>query len=302
VALLPIRSALATDAVVAYLDREWGLDSAVVTPLDGGMNSQTWVVTSRGRRWVAKAVGPAVRGLSAALEVASIVETAGIPAGAPMITRSGRWTVAVEGSELALLTFVQGTELTGDDDAELALIGGTLARVHLALTGRIVAGAERFPWLDVAAEHLDLRDWLRPAVAAALQRWDGIPPESMTWGLLHSDPAPEAFRFDAAVGDCGLIDWDRALVGPLMYDVASAVMYVGPQRAQPLLDAYVATGGLAATEVERTLDAMRAMRWAVQADYFALRIVASDLTGIAGQDENEKGLSDARAGLAALGI
>jgi hypothetical protein len=32
----------------------------------------------------------------------------------------------------------------------------------------------------------------------------------------------------------------------------------------------------------------------VQADYFAWRIAENDLTGIAGPEENEKGLEDAR--------
>ena len=38
-------------------------------------------------------------------------------------------------------------------------------------------------------------------------------------------------------------------------------------------------------------------RWAVQADYFARRIDGNDLTGIAGPQDNEKGLEDARRAL-----
>ena len=43
-----------------------------------------------------------------------------------------------------------------------------------------------------------------------------------------SDPAPEAFLYDAPRDVCGLIDWDLGLVAPRMYDVASAVMYLDP--------------------------------------------------------------------------
>ena len=295
---------LSSGVVARRLAEDWGLRDARVVSLGGGMNSQTWLVTTEERRWVAKAVdAAAVRDLRGGLAVAAIVETAGVPAGAPALTRAGQSTIRINRSELALLAFVEGTELTGDDEDERRLIGDTLARVHRTLAGQSVPEAERFHWLDADAEHLGLRDWLRPAVTRALECWKRIPPETLTWGLLHSDPAPEAFRFDPSTGTCGLIDWDRALDGPLMYDVASAVMYVGGlDRAEPLLDAYVAAGGLGRSEVLRTLEPMRAVRWAVQADYFARRIATNDMTGIDDPAENEAGLQDARLGLAELDI
>jgi homoserine kinase type II len=51
---------------------------------------------------------------------------------------------------------------------------------------------------------------------------------------------------------------------------------------------------LTRSEVERGLLPMVRFRWAVQADYFARRIVHNDLTGISGPQDNEKGLDDAR--------
>jgi hypothetical protein len=39
---------------------------------------------------------------------------------------------------------------------------------------------------------------------------------------------------------------------------------------------------------------MLQFRWAVQANYFAWRIAESNLTGINGPQDNEKGLADAR--------
>jgi len=87
--------------------------------------------------------------------------------------------------------------------------------------------------------------------------------------------------------------------GPLLYDVASAAMYLGgPSRAAAMLDAYLDASTLvSAVEVERALPSMVRFRWAVQADYFAHRIATGDLTGISGDAENEKGLEDARAQL-----
>jgi homoserine kinase type II len=190
----------------------------------------------------------------------------------------------------------------GDDASEQRIIGATLAGAHRALVGLDVPGADRFHWLDPDAAHLVIRPWLRPAITAALATWERLPPGSLTWGPLHGDPAPEAFLLDATTGACGLIDWGAALVGPLLYDLASAVMYVnGPQHASALIDAYLSGGGMERSELERGLLPMLQLRWAVQADYFARRIATNDLTGIASPAENEKGLADAAGELARLG-
>ena len=212
-----------------------------------------------------------------------------------MPTRDGSSFVRLDGHSLALLTFVNGSGLLGQSEADQRLIGTTLAQAHRALSGVSVPGADSFHWINPDAEHLSIRDWVRPAVADALAMWENLPPDSLTWGLLHTDPAPEAFLLDADTGVCGLIDWDTGMVGPLMYDLASAVMYVdGPSHAETLVDAYLGEEVLDRSEVERTLAPMIRMRWAVQADYFARRISERDLTGIDGLHENEKGLEDAR--------
>jgi hypothetical protein len=86
---------------------------------------------------------------------------------------------------------------------------------------------------------------------------------------------------------------------PLLYDVASAVMYVGGiARGADLADAYLRHSPVDATEIEAVLRPMLRFRWAVQANYFAWRIAQNDLTGISGPLDNEKGLEDARRALA----
>jgi homoserine kinase type II len=83
-----------------------------------------------------------------------------------------------------------------------------------------------------------------------------------------------------------------------MYDLASAVMYVGgPERAGHLVDAYGDDGPLGRAEVDRSMAPMLRLRWAVQADYFARRVATHDLTGIRDPIENQHGLDDARRGL-----
>ena len=288
------------DALVeAAIRQTWNIDPSSLSAHDRGMNSRTWLVNAGDRRWVAKAVpAEAHARFVSGLAVAAIVDAAGIPAGAPEPNADGGTWTAVDGHTLALLRFIPGDPLVGDDPFEQRLIGSTLARAHRALVGAEGHDAGRFHWLDAGAPHLDVEPWVRPAVRQAIDAYDALPPASLTSGLLHSDPAPEAFLVDRRTGTCGLIDWDMGLFGPLMYDLASAVMYVGgPERASSLLDAYLADGAIPAAEVEHTLAPMLRLRWAVQADYFAGRIRTSDLTGVAGTHENQEGLDDARRAL-----
>jgi len=294
---------LSDEAVRDLLGWAWGLGDGVrVARHDGGMGSQTWIVDLDGRRWVAKSVAPHLAdSFASGLQVALLLGEAGISAGAPVPAQSGPVSVdAASGDRVALLTWVPGSPLTGADKDEQILIGETLARVHRVVRGRTVPGAQAFHWVDPAAEHLALRSWIRPAVSAAVDALAALQHAGPAWplGLLHADPAPEAFRHDAATGRCGIIDWSSAHYGPLVYDLASAVMYLGgPDRAIAMTRAYLSAGPLTAREVADGLPVMLRFRWAVQADYFAWRITTNDLTGITGPEHNEKGLEDARRAL-----
>jgi homoserine kinase type II len=296
-----IGHSLDSSDIAALVTAAWGIEDPHAVPAGRGMNSRTWLVEAKDARFIAKLV-PADQHdrFVSGLAVSRVVEASGLPAGAPIETSDGSLWTRIGDSTLAVLTFVDGRPLVGDDPGEQRLIGQTLGRAHRVLIGRAVPGALRFHWIDPAAEHLDVEPWVRPAIVSALEEWVRLPPPSLTWGLLHTDPAPEAFLFNAESASCGLIDWDTGVNGPLMYDVASAVMYLGgPGWSTAFIAAYVAEGSLTAEEVNRALAPMLYMRWAVQADYFARRIATNDLTGIDGPHENIAGLADARHGLGA---
>ncbi|SNT64376.1 homoserine kinase type II [Asanoa hainanensis] len=277
----------------------WGLAAATVEVHNGGMNSATWFVADGGRRWVAKAVAPASRrSFVAGLTVAAALESGGIPAGAALATRHGDLVADVDGIPLALLTWVPGSALSYANPGDQQVIGTTLARVHRTLLGVSVSDVERFHWVDPRSDHLGIRPWVRTAVAAAVTAYDQLDPRTLSWGLLHTDPAPDAFRMNRAQDTCGVIDWSTAMVGPLLYDLASAVMYAGgPARADALIDAYLAEGVVPHAEAERAMGVLLRFRWAVQADYFARRIATQDLTGITSAADNERGLAVAQVGL-----
>lgn len=286
--------------LVDILDRFWGMRGAAVEPLGGGMNSETWLVRHQGRTYVAKLVPPSgAADLRAGCRTARDLANAGLVTGPPVPTTDGR--LLLSDPDLALLEHVPGRELDGDTSEEQERIARILARVHGA--GGPVTGpnlnAFAVDWLDPALPGVEDHPWVGRAIREVRAETAGL---AVTWSLLHGDPAPEAFVHDDATGTTGLIDWAGARRGPVLYDVASAVMYLGgPQHATAFVDAYRRAGPLAVAELD-LLDSFRRFRWAVQAAYFAARLAARDLTGIADQSHNEKGLVDARRGLAELGI
>lgn len=270
----------------------WGFDDAVVTPLGGGMNSATARVRSADGSWVAKWVPErSANALLAGCETAGMVEAAGIPAGAALRAASGSLALSLGTGVVVLLEEVAGGPLTGESDDEQRLMAEVLRTAHRATD--LGEWQEPFheTWLTPGAF---TPGWLASALTSMHAEYAALPP--LRWARLHNDPAPEAFLHDPDTGRTGLIDWAGSTPGPVLYDVASAVMYLGgPERARPFLTAY----DDAAAE---HLDTFRRLRWCVQATYFVDRLTRHDLTGIDDRSHNEKGLEDARRGLHELGL
>ena len=259
-------------------------------------------------RLVAKAVprGPAEDRFLLGLRLAARAERAGLPSGAAVPTVDGASTVAVAGHRLALLRWVDGRIPDPADERDLTLVGATLGRAHRVLGDEPVDPGEARATLDPLAEPPDPEvlaawPWLRPALedVAALLR--GVRPETLNWGPLHGDPALEHFRIHPRTGRCGLIDWGAAGRGARLYDLATVVMDLGtPREAAPLLAAYRTHGPLSAEEIDRALPALLAFRHAVNAVYYAERLLRGDTTGVAEQAENAARLAEARRALGAL--
>lgn len=281
----------------ALLADLWGLEDVDVRPLGGGMNSATCLVTATGGdRFVAKWSSDA-ESLEAGCSAATLLGRQGVRTGGPVGSTAGAPVVALAGGALALLRHVPGRELDGDSGHEQQLIGTALATVHTAGCPAPDTGPFMSEWLYPAEDVLAVATWLPPALAEIRREYNALP--QLTWTQLHTDPAPEAFIHDDATGSTGLIDWAGSRRGPALYDVASAVMYLGgPQQAEQFLSSYADRGPVENDELA-LLDIFRRFRWAIQASYFAGRIVADDRTGIVDDtDHNTEALARARRGLA----
>lgn len=265
-------------------------DFPVVVPHDGGMNSRTWWVTdTAGDRWLAKWVpDDALVPLTAAVAAASLAAGSGLLTG-----RAARPVEAWDGGELALLEIVPGAPLAGEADGDQDRIGRTLATAHLATRGHVVPGALPWHWVDPSSPTLAIDPAVREAVRSAVAAVAALP--ALVTGACHGDPEPGAFLADDT--RTGLIDWGSPVNGPLLFDVASAAMYLGGiSSAGVMLEAYAEAAGPATPDLAH-LETMLRFRWAVQADYFAGRLAAHDLTGIDSADGNREGFADARTAL-----
>lgn len=286
--------------IAELLDRFWGMHDADVRHLEGGINSETWLVEHQGSTYVAKRVSPtAVADLVAGCEIATELADAGFVTGRPVHTSDGK--LVLTDHALALLEYVPGRELEGETDEEQRWIASTLAGVHLADSPASGPSPATFmvDWLAPELPGVGEHPWLVQVVAEVRAETD---PLNLTWSVLHTDPSPEAFVHNDSTGVTGLIDWAGARRGPVVYDVASAVMYLGGlEHATAFLTTYAMEGPLRSDEMQY-LDAFRRFREAIQGTYFAWRLAATDLTGGIDQFENEKGLNDARRRLRALGL
>lgn len=210
-----------------------------------------------------------------------------------MRTIDGRLSFPIQDQVLGLLKFVRGRPLDPADPVDQQWWGDRLGAAHLALTGFTHQGLPSWHWLRLEVPHLSLEPWLRPAVTRAVNGLEKLQiTDRLTFGTLHGDPHHGCFLLDPVTGRIGIIDWGAVTIGPLMYDVASAVMYAGGVvHAGELLQAYAATGAVPQAEIDSALPILLRFRWAVQADFFAERVLRDP------NEENWRGLEDARKAL-----
>jgi homoserine kinase type II len=275
-----VRGAALTDdeGIAVEVVTEWLGEDATLSSLLA-MNSSTWQVSAGADRYALKISAPTD---APGLEVAAWLDAHGLRTGRPLRT-------SVRGNRLvALLEFVDGTGL-GDDPREVDVVGETLGRAHARLLDAPVPGElDRWPWGWLQPDLIEEPD-LRRAAVNAIETAEQLA-QTATHGILHGDPAPEAFL--ASDRGIALIDWGAACHGPLLYDVASAWLYTDDR----VLAAYARTGPIGEDELAGA-PVFLAFRWAVQAWYFSDRIRRADLTGLGGDEGNAKGLADARRGL-----
>jgi Ser/Thr protein kinase RdoA (MazF antagonist) len=260
------------DRVRSLLRDQWHLVTADVRRITGGMLSQAWGVAVGDDRYVARLVDAAGRQpLEAGLAAAVQLRGSGVEAGQPVRTLGGGLTATTPAGALALLRRVPGRTLVGRDPIDQQFWGDRLGALHRMLQGFHHPGLRPWNLLDPDAAHLALEPWLRPAVTDAITATTRLTvTDRLTYGVLHGDPAPSDFVVDPDTGRAGVLDCGVSGSGPLIYDVAAAVIYAGGvERSAELLDGYLAASPVGGDELHAALPVLLRFRWAVQADRWA---------------------------------
>jgi Ser/Thr protein kinase RdoA (MazF antagonist) len=270
------------DLIRATLRSAWHLAPDEIAVLPAGLMSRAWAVGVGGERFVARLVDHSARlPLEAGLAAAERLRARGIVIGEPLRTLGGGLTAETPAGTLSLLRRMPGRPLAAADPLDQQWWGDRLGAAHRALDGFDHPGLRRWNWLHPEAAHLAVEPWLRAAVADAVAAMTRLTvTDRLTYGVLHGDPAAEGFLLDPATGRAGLVDWGACGTGPLVYDVAAAVVYAGGlASAAELLDGYAGAGVVDRDEVDAALPVLLRFRWAVQADWFARRLSAAHAAG-----------------------
>ncbi|WP_238015115.1 serine kinase [Dactylosporangium sp. AC04546] len=236
-----------------------------------------WEVLIDGDEFIAEWVPARRRAVfEAGLCVAERVDTAGIGAGRPVRAADGALSVTSGDGVLALLRRVPGRPLRADDPLDQQWWGDTLGAAHRVLRQYMPAQLARFDVasLPVGSDHLALEPWLGPALresAAAVRRI--MVTDQLTYGVLHGSPSAAAFRLDPSTGKVGLVGWTAAAIGPLLHDLAAAVLSAGgPSQAGDLVDGYAHASPVPRDECEAILPELLALRAALRASAVAASI------------------------------
>lgn len=279
-----------------------------VTPLGGGWNSRTWLVTAGDRTYVAKLVDHLdAPGLDAGLRLAEFAAARGLPCGAPVRTRGGALTIGLPEGVLALLRHVPGNppDLSAADQVRRA--GRVLARAHKILRDYPAGGEPRYRWpWDWVTRCLGTVAMPAQVNAAARRAWQqavaAAGDKHLTISVIHADPGPDSFLLSGAgAGQDALIDWATPLRGPLLYDLASFAVLTrdaGPHAARWFTEGYAEEMPEIGPQLAHLGWLVRA-RWVAQAIYFASRIERGIGRGPGAPDANEQGLATAYAGMTA---
>lgn len=264
-----------SDLLRSLLRDQWHLVPGEIAALDGGLLSQAWEVTAGDDRYLVRLVEPPARQpVEAGLAAAEHLRSGGVAVGVPVRTLAGALTASAPDGAISVLRRVPGRPLTGGDPVDQQWWGDRLGAVHRALQHFHHPALRPWSLLDPDAPHLGIAPWLRPAVTEAVTATTRLTvTDRLTYGVLHGDPAPADFVMDPATGRAGLLDCGAGGTGPLVYDVAAAVLYAGgPAASAEFLDGYLAAGPVRPDELDAALPVLLRFRWAVQAGIAARRL------------------------------
>lgn len=269
-----------SNRVRSALRAGWQLIPSEFTPVAGATFGRCWRISAADERYLVSLIpgGDRIR-CEAGLSAIEYLHARGIAVGPPRRAAGGAVVTLGPDGMLCVLEDVPGRPLDPADPLDQQWWGDLLGRLHRELADFDHRGLLGWHWIRPDAAHLELEPWLRPAVADAVAAVTKLTvTDQLRYGVLHGDPVAAAFRMNVATGRTGLVGWGPAATGPLLYDLAAAVIDAGgPAAATELIDGYAAAGPVARDEIEVALPVLLRFCWAARADWCARRLAAAQV-------------------------
>ncbi|MDP9791888.1 homoserine kinase type II [Catenuloplanes nepalensis] len=257
------------ETLLATVRRAWHQPVADIRAICRGVHASRWEATAGDHRFtLTRAPAKARASLAAGLSALDRLIERGIGASRAERTVHGTLTVETAVSVLALGRRAEGRPLHPADPVDARWWGCLLGAAHRALDGFDHPGLHHpagWHGLDPGAPHLppETRDAVARAVAAVTRL---CVTDRLTYGVLHRDPSAPLFLIDPATGRTGVLGWGPAGTGPLVYDLAAAVVAAdGPEATAELVDAYARAGPVHRDEIEAALPVLVELRRAALA-------------------------------------
>jgi Ser/Thr protein kinase RdoA (MazF antagonist) len=247
-------SILSADWLLDEVRRAYGLEGLETCRLLQRGFNDSYVITGRRGRWIARVYGAGWRTTSdVAYELELLDHLARCGIGVPSAIRAdGQPAVQLETPEgtrqLVLVTLVEGRPLAWDEPADCELAGRTTAAFHTAAES-FQSPQRRLPFdlvflIDAQLELLrpffdDRAEWAELVqIAAELRIEAGARVHELSWGICLNDLAPGTFR----IGDDGrisIVDLDFAAPCWRSYDLAGAHWMAASRKQGDIRDAFV---------------------------------------------------------------
>jgi homoserine kinase type II len=239
----------------ARISEEFGLGDLVsFTGIrNGSVNTHYLLEAKRGRFFLKIDEVKSELEVKQEQELLFYLKRQGCPCPQPLRSKKGRYYHEFHGKYLSVSKYVEGSELPLEKitPSHLALVGQTLADIHLIGRGYKKGIDNRFGFTKVISIYHDVRRQLPSHLKNIVRVLDdeisyleNYLDNNLPKGIIHGDLFPDNVKFKGS-RLVGIIDFEAACRGKLIYDLATAVnafCYLDGryriERFEPLISGY----------------------------------------------------------------
>lgn len=222
-----------TKREIAHIADEFGLGDLLsyAGVRNGSVNTHYLIETKKGRFFVKIDEVKSELEVKQELDLLLYLKRQGLACPQPMKTKDGRYYHEFKDKYLSLSRFVDGSELPLEamTSAHLEALGQTLAKLHIIGRGYKKGIDNRFGFNKIVTIYNEVRKQLPPHLKNIVRVLDdeiyyleNYLDNNLPKGIIHGDLFPDNVKFKGS-RLTGIIDFEAACRGKLIYDLATAV-------------------------------------------------------------------------------